>query len=169
MTRKTSLFPISRASSAAFLSLVCALWTSDSFAYQFLYDSLVADYGYSGDCSVCHATPVGGGIAGKPFALKLKEKGLVGADVASLKTAMDALTPADDSDGDGASDFDEVTQAGDPNDPAIGIGAGGGEEVEYGCVGGTIAGRTKADPSTALAAAGFVAAALLWSRRRRSL
>lgn len=152
---------------AGALALGCSslLWAPDSHAFQTLYDELSASYGYAGDCSICHASPLGGGGAAKPFAVTLKGKGLT-ATVDTLKTALAALTAADDSDGDGASDLDELTLGGDPNDPAVGVGQAEDDPVEYGCVGGTIAGSTQSSPNAALLAAGLVAGALLWSRRR---
>jgi hypothetical protein len=155
-----------RAASAALLVASHSLWASDSAAFDSLRTELITKYNYGGDCKICHATSMGGGTAGQPFALTLKAKGLVATDPASVSVAVEALTPADDSDADGDSDFDELTQDGDPNDASVGIGEAGVEPAEYGCVGGTIAGNTESNSGAALAAAGFMAAALLWSRRR---
>lgn len=131
---------------------------------------LTTNYDSTGACTLCHTDNTGGaGTIKRAFGKTLQAKGLLGAsNTASLDAAIAALG-ASDSDGDGATDIDELTGNGDPNDPAVVTGgAEAPEPVEYGCVGGTIAGHTESTSSEALAAAGFVAAALLWSRRRRA-
>lgn len=94
-------------------------------------------------CTVCHTTLAGGNdtTAGIPYAETLEGKGLVGGmsptDDAQ-KQAFFALVGANsngDSDGDGASDKDEIILQGNPSDPSIGPGGGVIEPYEYGCVG----------------------------------
>lgn len=145
----------------------CALGVTSAapaFASQEFLPYLVENYGAVLDCTYCH-TDNNGGIVTRDFGKTLKSNGLVVGNVDSLKAAVDALGDAD-TDGDGDTDFDELTKAGNPNDPTVHIGEAGIEPAEYGCIGGTIAGHRASSSPAALAAAGFVAAALLWSRRR---
>ncbi len=142
-------------------------WASLNFPQH-----LIQTYDWGGqpsECTLCHTNNNGGaGTITKPFGNALKSNGLAGVgNTASLDAAILALGDTD-SDGDGASDVDELTLSGDPNDPAV-IPGGfvASEPVEYGCVGGTISRSSESSPTSALVASGFVAAVLLWSRRRR--
>lgn len=129
---------------------------------------LETNYGATGGCLLCHRDNNGGaGTVTREFGKTLQSKGLVGGNTTSLDAAIAALGNAD-SDGDGAADSDELTGMGDPNDPAVLTGgAQAPEPIEYGCVGGTIAGRTAPEPGAAVVAAVFVAGALAWAARRR--
>lgn len=64
-------------------------------------------------CSVCHETEPGRqGNASRPFAQSLLEQDLLAQDEDSLRLALDRLREAEtDSDGDGASDYEELTGA----------------------------------------------------------
>jgi hypothetical protein len=152
---------------ALVLATPSAAWASAGFPSY-----LIDNYGWAGsptECTLCHTSSPGiSGTAVRPFATALKARGLAGGgNTAALDTAIDMLG-ATDSDGDSATDVDELTQEGDPNDPSTKPGGfEASEPVEYGCVGGTIAGRTDGDSRVAVVAAAFVAAALVWSRRRR--
>jgi hypothetical protein len=134
---------------------------------------LIQNYGWGGqtnECTLCHTSSPGSALnATQPFVLGLKSKGLTGGlNFASLDAAL-AASMETDSDGDGATDLIEVAQDGNPNDAAILPGGFvASEPVEYGCVGGTIAGTSHSSPSSAGFASGLVVAALLLSRRRRS-
>lgn len=156
--------------SIVFIAGVCALGVTSAapaFASKGYLPYLAENYGAVLDCTYCH-TDNNGGVVTRDFGKTLKSKGLVGG---SQYTTLDAAIAAlgdSDTDGDGDTDYDELTLAGDPNNPKVRVGEAGREPVEYGCVGGTIAGHTESTSSEALAAAGFVAAALLWSRRRRA-
>lgn len=172
--KRTSCFRLQSAlrstlSGALVLATPGLSWASANFPQH-----LIDTYGWGGgpaECTLCHtASPGTAGTAVKPFANALKARGLAGlANASALDAAIDMLGTTD-SDGDGATDVDELTLEGDPNDAAIAPGGfAASEPVEYGCVGGTIAGRTESNSNAALAAAGFVAAALLWSRRRRGV
>jgi len=72
-----------------------------------------ADLPCSPPCALCHAS---GGGARTPFALALKDRGLVPGDETSLYDALDQLD-ADgvDSDNDGMTDADELRAGIDPN------------------------------------------------------
>lgn len=147
---------------------VCALGVTiaaPAFASEKYLPYPVDNYGAVLDCTYCHADNTGG-IVTRDFGKTLKSKGLVGgSNFESLDAAIAALGDAD-TDGDGDTDFDELTQSGNPNDPTVHVGEAGLDPAEYGCVGGTIAGPAESTSSAAWAAAGFVAAVLLWSRRR---
>jgi hypothetical protein len=146
------------------VSTPSTVWASEVFPPH-----LIAEYGWVGqpnECTLCHlASPGTAGTATKPFARALMTNGLIPRITTSLDSALTALGDTD-SDGDGASDFVELTMAGDPNDPAILPGQFVAKSpVEYGCV-GTIARSNGSSSTTALVAAGVVALVLLRSRRR---
>lgn len=134
-----------------------------------LYDGyLQTNYDAYGGCTLCHTDNNGGDeTVTRPFGKTLMNKGLLGgANFASLDAAIAALGTAD-SDADGASDFEELTGSGDPNDPKVVTGgAQAPEPVEYGCIGGTIAGRTDVGFPNAVVAAGFALVMVTWRRRR---
>ncbi len=141
-----------------------------------VYDShLQGTYDAFGGCMLCHTDTSGGnGTITRKFGKTLQGLGLRGSsDYASAEVAKEALDAAiaalgtADSDADGASDFEELTGSGDPNDPKVVTGgAQAPEPVEYGCIGGTIAGRTDVGFPNAVVAAGFALVMVTWRRRR---
>jgi hypothetical protein len=81
-------------------------------------------------CTLCHASAGGGGVASKPFAASAKAAGLVPYDDASLQAALSQLeTDGTDSDGDGASDIDELHAGTDPN---VADGGPAPDPIQYG-------------------------------------
>jgi hypothetical protein len=111
-------------------------------------------------CQLCHTDGGNSGTATQPFALSMLERGLLAFDVASLEFALDAMD-ADgvDSDGDGATDVQELREGGNPN-----VDEGGGGAVPptlqygFGCAG--------APHAPDLAASGLFALGLWLARRR---
>jgi cytochrome c551/c552 len=114
-------------------------------------------------CDLCHAAatdPVGGVTT--PFGKSIVAKGLVAADDASLKKALEAMRAAGvDSDGDGAEDLDELSWGGDPNHADLPQG-GNSDPITYGCS----AGRVPVEGWRAGLAFGLIA--LVAARRRRA-
>lgn len=89
-------------------------------------------------CTVCHATNAGGaGTVTQPFGEAMMAAGLMGnGDTESLVSAFAAIAAdADDSDGDGTPDADELAAGEDPNGAAA---LCGGDVVtpRYGCFAG---------------------------------
>lgn len=122
--------------------------------------------GWKGDCSLCHTAAAGGDAAVKPFALSLKALGLTGSgNTASLDAALAAATTVD-SDGDTIPDLSELMGGSDPNVPGATM-VESAEPIEYGCF-NSIVGRAS-EHSWGAAFAGFLAVALLRSRRRAAL
>ena len=117
-------------------------------------------------CTVCHTTPSGGsGTATQPYAVAMKQRGLLSGDVNSVKTALTKMgTDKVDSDGDGMIDVDEITVGRDPNvaeSGGDGGTSGGASKVVYGCA------TADADGTSALGAAALALATVLVVRRRR--
>jgi MYXO-CTERM domain-containing protein len=143
-------------------------WATGNYPHH-----LIQNYGWGGaptECTLCHTSSPGSQVnATQPFVLGLKSKGLTGGGVTANLDAALLASGSTDSDGDGATDLVEVAEDGNPNDPAILPGGFvASEPVEYGCVGGTIAGTSHSSPSSAGFASSLVVAALLLSRRRRN-
>ncbi|MEZ4227435.1 MAG: hypothetical protein R3B13_41235 [Polyangiaceae bacterium] len=66
-------------------------------------------------CSLCHRDTSGGGVADQPFAQSLLSQG-DGNGEEGIVAAMDRMRQQNmDSDGDGTSDIDELSQGKDPN------------------------------------------------------
>lgn len=161
---------VARRLSALAAASTVSLVASQGHASQAFFNHLVQNYGYRGDCSLCHSVPFGtAGTATKPFAQALVSRGVAGApngDTAKLVEALAAMQAEGvDTDEDGVPDLDEIAD-GNPNDPAILPG----DYVpplapEYGCV-GTIAGTSTSTDGAAAAAAVLVGVALVLKRRR---
>jgi hypothetical protein len=95
-------------------------------------------------CQICHVGPQQRGTVVTPFGVKMRARGLVEFDEASLKHALDIMTSDHvDSDGDGDNDIDALKAGRDPNEPFGGAdggtgGGGGGNgaapiQPRYGC------------------------------------
>jgi len=83
-------------------------------------------------CTLCHASAAGGGVAGQPFAVAAKSRGLIPNDTQSLDDALTTMQDDGvDSDGDGVSDVDELIAGDNPNG---GTAFCAGEIPTYGCV-----------------------------------
>lgn len=108
------------------------------------------------DCSLCHAGgATGSGTATTPFATAMRNRGMVAGNTQSVSAALQQLeTDQVDSDGDGATDVDELRAGTDPN------GAGELALPTYGCASAGL-------PSVlVLAAAGLLALYRRRSHRR---
>lgn len=105
---------------------------------------------YEPPCSVCHLKGnTGPGTVQTPVGIALRARGMSGHDEASLGRAVDALaSDGTDSDGDGASDVEELRAQVDPNspgnqrldsasDPTFGCG-GGEDEYQRGALAGPL-------------------------------
>lgn len=86
---------------------------------------------YTPACTLCHNTPSGGiGTVTTPFGKSMMSRGLVAQNIASLDTALDALSAErTDSDHDGVPDIDELKAGTDPNV----AGGGAVSPPSYGC------------------------------------
>lgn len=126
-----------------FVLVAAPAWATDQFpgVIQTRYSLAAAPA-----CNLCHTNGITAvGTVTTPFGAALRAKGLVANDVASLNTALDALTTGMvDSDGDGVTDVAELMAGTDPNVGAAsgdggtggGTGGGGGNTVgplQYGC------------------------------------
>ncbi len=125
---------------------------------------------YVPDCSLCHSRGVtGAGTATSPFALAMKERGLQPGNVASLGQALQAMTrDGVDSDGDGATDIEELSRGTSPNSPSAGASLRDNEGPSYGCsVTPARVGRARSPTVlAALSTLGALGVALLRRRRR---
>jgi hypothetical protein len=109
-------------------------------------------------CTTCHATLAGGSgtTVGIPYAETLKAAGVVPLMPEAQFLALVSSVSAEDSDGDGASDGEELALEGNPNDPSVGPGGAAVEPIEYGCIG-----SKKKPPTAAAAASSSVAGAVV--------
>lgn len=88
--------------------------------------------GYEPVCTICHQTLTGGlGTVVQPFGVKMQSRGLVAANLETLRTALNALeAEGSDVDEDGIGDIQELRDGTDPNS------SGAFEDPpEYGCLG----------------------------------
>lgn len=114
-------------------------------------------------CGLCHTNGlVGAGTVNTPFGKAARAKGLVSFDDAKLVQVLDALeVEGTDSDGDGASDVEELRAGTDPN-----VSSGSGPStlgpLRYGC--GAEAGPGALE---GLGLAGWLVAWRRWRRRAR--
>jgi hypothetical protein len=146
-----------------------ATTASASTSYWAELSNPAGAYAFKGDCTLCHTDNAGGkDTVTRAFGINLMDDyGLGGDDVPKFKEVM-ALVAAEglDTDGDSATDIDEIVGGGNPNDPEV--LPGGFEppvQPEFGCV-GTIAGNTPSTDGTALTAAVLAALVLVFKRRR---
>jgi hypothetical protein len=122
-------------------------------------------------CGVCHFDASGGPAKirkttnGKPgFGAKLLSYGLDVGDLSSINAALDAdKSDQSDVDGDGKSDFDELSVGDDPNDPTPGASVCSGPE--FGCV--RVARQGPVDGVASVSAAAVLLLGLTALRRRR--
>lgn len=116
-------------------------------------------------CRICHDTAAGGeGTANQQFALALKrDYGLSGGKAGrELALALGRIPDELDTDGDGATDKEELAICMNPSGPELGEGPG------FGCA-GQLALDTRRTPSPGLALSSCaIAWALVRARRRRT-
>ena len=122
---------------------------------------------YEPPCGVCHVKGnTGIGTAETPFALALRERGLMAGDDHSLTSALTALEKDGvDSDGDGVIDVDELSEGTDPNSPGK-TKLKGRLDPKWGCSIASAPAPTPAQPHQ-LAALGLALPALLLATRRK--
>ena len=143
-------------------------WAGSAHASAAYLPILMMEYGYQGNCTVCHQVEPGvAGTASKPFAETLIGLGLTEQRPDLLSEVMQNLDD-EDSDLDGVPDLIEITAQGDPNDPNI--KPGGFTPAEYGCslvkaVGHP--GRSRDANPLAFMLSTLIAGILLLDRRRR--
>ena len=133
------------------------------------YPGDIADHlgGPAPACTLCHASPGGGGPGVTAVASAMAAEGLTGgANTTAMLAAIDALDAAGtDSDGDEVSDVDELRAGTDPN--VAGSTGGGGDTPPAPAYGfGCAASPVSTDAPLLAALAVFAVAGL--ARRRRS-
>jgi hypothetical protein len=142
------------------LALSALASVTPALARQEFYDALVVGTGTCADCRLCHTGPIGNKASldpSKPFLAYM---------IGNSRTGM-LPDPAQDSDGDGATDLVELQEFGDPNDRMILPGqfeCPTGPTPEYGCA--RIAPEAPSNAAAVMTFAAFTAFFLL--RRRAS-
>ncbi len=102
---------------------VAVVWSTFAHASPTYPDEVKQHWGLVDlpECTLCHTNDLGGtGTVTTPFGRSLLSEGAHGgSDLRALDAALDALRNSGrDSDGDGVSDFDELNQGKNPNDPS---------------------------------------------------
>lgn len=120
---------------------------------------------YTPPCTTCHNNPAGGtGTVTQPFGIKMRARGLVPEDEASLQLALTALdAEKSDVDGDGVPDIQELRLGTDPN------GVGESQETpSYGCGSSVTPPRALLDAPVILSGTLMAIGAIFLRRRRAS-
>jgi hypothetical protein len=111
-------------------------------------------------CTLCHATPSGGGAVVTPFALNMVKAGLDPSNPSSVASALDKLEQhGTDSNQDGVPDIEQLRQG---VDPSTGESLSGAEK--YGCGARIAKGTVRRDSGVIVAAALL---AMVFTARRR--
>lgn len=171
-----------RLAAAAFASVCALLVARVASATPNFPVAVQSDLGLAAppDCSLCHTDgDVGGrGTANQPFAVHLRERGLVAFDTSALKSALEAIAAEKiDSDGDCTDDVDELKAGTSPNTADPGGCDGGAPATpsaiaagpSYGCAvaAAGAGGRPGGTIALALALVFGLALGYALSRRRR--
>jgi MYXO-CTERM domain-containing protein len=151
-------------------ALACGLGASPAALASPTYPTAIRSHLSLSDapsCSLCHqGGQTGFGTVTTPFGVAMRDRGLVAEDEASLFSALDKMSAEGvDSDGDGASDIEELVAGTNPNGD-VGGTSSAAPPLAYGC-NTTIAPGGAAGPSGAGLALASLAAIALASRRRR--
>lgn len=150
------------------ITLVAALaWGFSAEAKEGFPREMARHLGATTDapCGVCHQDgKIGKDTIVTPFGWAMRARGLSGQD--TLLPALDRVR-ADrvDSDGDGATDVDEIIAGSDPNSAASTPGMPGSvSDPQLGCA---LAGHAQGASAYGLGLAALAASALAWRRRAR--
>jgi hypothetical protein len=121
------------------------------------------ELGFTPPCTLCHATPAGGGAVVSKFGQSMLASGLT-SDISTLDRALDSLaTKKTDSNADGTTDVEQLKEG---MDPSTGESLTGVPEQKYGCGARIARGRVDQDSAVAWVALGL---AVVLTNRRRSV
>lgn len=142
--------------------LALALWTHQVSAMPNFPDGIQSHLGlsYTPPCTLCHATPAGGGPIVTKFGESMLAAGLT-PTASTLIPALDSLAANNtDSNHDGRSDIEQLKEGSDPNTSEDFSAT---PEQKFGCGARVATGRAKSDSTFAMLA---VAIALVFAKRR---